>query len=197
MNDSIANSLERDFGELSNEDEPRENPHLKDFQEFLDPCVLEDEDFRMNEKIIKQLQDGYNQNKSAIVNNRTDGGYYGIPIINGGMPLPPPPAGYAYGYIHPLTASPSKRMKKPGKKQKIRKPDSGVYTEYANNGFMGVPNLGLIPQSAPSYSNWAPTDRDRSPNKNIQDSYQEDQLRTANRNTHGLFEKNSLHYEKK
>ena len=36
-----------------------DQPHLKDFEEFLDPSVLEDEDFRMNEMIMQQLQDGY------------------------------------------------------------------------------------------------------------------------------------------
>ena len=32
-----------------------EQTALRDFEEFLDPNVLEDEDFKMNEKIIKQL----------------------------------------------------------------------------------------------------------------------------------------------
>jgi hypothetical protein len=44
----LGNSLDPPFNEMSF-DERKEQSHLKDFEEFLDPNVLEDEDFRMNE----------------------------------------------------------------------------------------------------------------------------------------------------
>lgn len=44
MDDQIANDISFD--------DVKDQPHLKDFEEFLDPNVLEDEDFRMNEIIM-------------------------------------------------------------------------------------------------------------------------------------------------
>lgn len=52
MHESLENSMDHPYNEMSY-DEGRDQPLLNDFQEFLDPNVLEDEDFRMNEQIIK------------------------------------------------------------------------------------------------------------------------------------------------
>jgi hypothetical protein len=48
MPDSLENSLNLPYNESSLENR-RDQSALKDFEEFLDPNVLEDEDFRMNE----------------------------------------------------------------------------------------------------------------------------------------------------
>ena len=58
MNDQDTLGIQMDDhtgNDYSFDDQVRDQPHIKDFEEFLDPNVLEDEDFRMNEMIMHQL----------------------------------------------------------------------------------------------------------------------------------------------
>jgi hypothetical protein len=86
------------------------------------------------------LQDGYNQHQQSAA-AETKEMFFGIPIISQGMPLPPPPVGFTYGYINQTapTMRGKKLSRKPGKKKS--KKESGSYSLISNP----YNNIGLIP----------------------------------------------------
>lgn len=53
--DQQLNSLDYNYEQESS----GKNGALREFQQFLDPNVLEDEDFQVNEKIVEQLARDY------------------------------------------------------------------------------------------------------------------------------------------